>query len=139
MKNNNYLVLLLAILCFTVLPSFTILDEDITIPETEINVELGSFITELRAELNKFIIETKLMVLKADFRKKFMTMHPDDMIYVYTNSNNCGGANPMLLTFGQINNVEGVDYICSFGGYASYEYFPASSCIPIDCGSATNN
>jgi len=36
------------------LPSFTIVDEDITIPEKEINVELESFITELRAELVRF-------------------------------------------------------------------------------------
>ena len=138
LKNNNYLVLLLAILCFTVLPSFTIVDEDITIPETEINVELEEFVTELRAELVRFSEEINVQFLKYQFIKKHNMAHPNDPILVYPSSNSCGGT-PWFKTFGYINSTEGLDEVCTYGGaIGSYEYEVTAGCIVIHCGSGIN-
>jgi len=134
MKNNNYLVLLLAILCFTVLPSFTILDEDKYTTDIEVNLELEEFVTELKAELNRITTELLYQLKIEETLAKINLVNPNGAIFAYSMSG-CGG-NPASTTFGWLNQQENIDVLCQTGsaGSASYMYQDGMpNCIPISC------
>jgi len=126
--------LLPALLCFTVLPSFTILDEDITIPETEINVELEEFVTELKAELNRITTELMYQLKIEELLAEINMANPSGAIWVY-NDSGCGTGKASQ-TFSWLNTQENIDALCSAGtsGQASYKYQTGEqTCHPVTC------